>query len=184
MSKKIKAGNLLIAEPFMLDPNFKRAVVLICEHHKEGTTGFVLNKPLNMKMEELIMDFPETKAPVHIGGPVSTDTIHYLHNVGDMLDDSLEVCKGVYWGGDFTKLKFLMENGLIKDDNIKFFVGYSGWTGGQLEDELKDSSWMISDMDANYLFKTKPFVLWQTVLHNKGDAYTVIAQMPDSISLN
>lgn len=184
MSTLIQAGKLLIAEPFMLDPNFKRTVVLICEHHEEGTTGFVLNRPLNMKMEELISDFPETKASVLVGGPVATDTIHYLHNVGNLLEDSIEVSQGVYWGGDFTKLKFLMENELIKDDNIKFFVGYSGWSAGQLEEEMKEGSWVLGDMDANYLFRTKPFVLWQTVLHNKGDAYTVIAQMPDSISLN
>ena len=115
---EIKAGKLLVAEPFMLDPNFKRAVILICDHHPEGTTGFILNKPINMKIEELVLDFPEIKASVHVGGPVATDTIHYLHNVGDILDDSVEVCKGVYWGGDFTKLKFLVENGLIKENNI------------------------------------------------------------------
>ncbi len=180
----IKAGNLLVAEPFMLDPNFKRSVILICEHAYHGTTGFILNKPLDIKIHELIADFPDSDAPVHIGGPVSVDSVHYLHNVGDMLDNSLEVCPGVYWGGDFEKLKFLMENGVIKDNNIKFFVGYSGWTKGQLEEEMKEASWLIDEMDANYLFRIRPFVLWQTVLHNKGNTFTVIAQMPDAVSLN
>jgi len=168
----------------MLDPNFKRSVILVCEHESHGTTGFILNKPLDIRIDALISDFPESKAPVFIGGPVAVDSIHYLHNVGDLLDNSIEVCPGVYWGGDFEKLKFLMENDLIQDHNIRFFVGYSGWTEGQLEEEMQDPSWVLDEMDPNYLFKTKPFVLWQTVLHNKGNIYTVIAQMPDSVSLN
>lgn len=98
-----------MAEPFMLDPNFKRSVILICEHADHGTTGFILNKPLDMKIHELIADFPESKAPVHIGGPVAVDSVHYLHNVGDLLENSLEVSPGIYWGGDFEKLKFLLE---------------------------------------------------------------------------
>ena len=112
------------------------------------------------------------------------DSLHFLHNVGDMLDQSQEVCPGVYWGGDFEKLRFLMENGVIRDNNVKFFVGYSGWSEGQLEEELKEGSWLTEEMDANYLFKVKPFVMWQTVLHNKGNIYSVIAQMPDAVSLN
>ena len=112
------------------------------------------------------------------------DSLHYLHNVGEMLDNSQEVCPGVFWGGDFEKLRFLMDTGVITDKNIRFFVGYSGWSEGQLEEEMKELSWIVDDMDANYLLKIKPFVLWQTVLHNRGNTYTVIAQMPDAISLN
>lgn len=181
---QFKAGNILVAEPFMLDPNFKRSVILICEQNELGTTGFILNKPLDMSIQELVPDFPKSKAPVHIGGPVSVDSLYFLHNVGDLLDNSMEVCPGVYWGGDFEKLKFLMETGVIKDNNIRFFVGYSGWSEGQLEEEMEEASWIIDEMDANYLFRIKPFVLWQTVMNNKGNTYTVIAQMPDSVSLN
>lgn len=181
---EIKAGTILLAEPFMLDPNFKRSVVLICEHNDVGTTGFILNKPVDIKIHELVPDFPESKAAVHIGGPVAVDSLHFLHNVGDLLDNSQEVCPGVYWGGDFEKLKFLMETGVIQDQNIRFFIGYSGWSEGQLIEEMQETSWLTEVMDANYLFRVKPFVLWQTVLHNKGNTYTVIAQMPDAVSLN
>lgn len=181
---KVTKGSLLVAEPFLLDDYFKRAVVLICEHEVHGSTGFVLNKPFHASMEQLVPDFPECDAPVFLGGPVATDSIHYLHNVGDILDGSLEVAKGVYWGGDFEKLKFLIENKLIQSHNIRFYVGYSGWSEGQLEEELQTNSWLVSDMDANYLFKTKPFVLWQTVLQNKGDHYTVIAQISEDPKYN
>jgi putative transcriptional regulator len=181
---EIKAGTILVAEPFMLDPNFKRSVVLICEHNDVGTTGFILNKPVDIKINELVPDFPESKAAVHIGGPVAVDSLHFLHNVGDLLDNSQEICPGVFWGGDFEKLKFLMETGVIQDQNIRFFIGYSGWSEGQLQEEMQETSWLTDEMDANYLFRVKPFVLWQTVLHNKGNTYTVIAQMPDAVSLN
>jgi putative transcriptional regulator len=182
---KITTGNLLIAEPFMQDPTFKRSVILLCEHTiEEGSIGFVLNKPINMNIDELVADFPEFESEVYYGGPVATDTIHFVHNVGNLLEDSVEVSRGIYWGGDFNKLKFLIESELIKSVNIRFFVGYSGWTSGQLNDELKYGSWVISDMHPNYLFKSKPSKLWKEVLHNKGENFSVIAQMPDSNSQN
>ena len=180
----IRTGNILVAEPFLLDDNFRRSVVLICEHHDLGATGLILNKPIEVRIHEIVPDFPESEAQLYIGGPVETNSLHFLHNVGDLLDDSLEVCHGIFWGGNFEKLKILMENGVIKDKNVKFFLGYSGWSEGQLDEELQGQSWIIDDMDPNYLFKTKPIVLWQTVLHNKGDRYTVIAQIPDMECLN
>jgi len=168
----------------MLDPNFKRGVVLLCEHEKDGSIGFILNKSLDMGVTDLIADFPEFEAPVYYGGPVQKDTIHYIHNVGDLLDNSTQVCPGVYWGGDFEKLKFLISSQLIEPENIRFFVGYSGWSETQLEDELELGSWVMGDMDANYLFKNKPQSLWKKALQNKGDTYSVIAQMPDGLSMN
>lgn len=175
----VQRGSLLIAEPFMLDDYFRRTVILVCEHEDHGTTGFILNKPFHASMAQLVSDFPKFDAPVFLGGPVGTDSIHYLHNVGELLDGSLEVSKGVYWGGDFEKLKFLIENKLIQSHNIRFYVGYSGWSEGQLAGEMEEGSWLTGDMDPNYLFKIKPFVLWQNALMNKGDQYTVIAQMSD-----
>lgn len=177
--KDIKAGNLLLAEPFMRDGNFKRAAIILCEHNEDGSLGFVMNKPLNMKVNELIADFPDFDAEVYFGGPVQTDTIHYVHNVGDLLDDSLKVIDGVYWGGDFSKLKFLIESGLIKPHNIRFFVGYSGWSSGQLWGEMVHQSWVLTDMHPNYLFKSKPSMLWEEIMNHKGGNFGVIARMPD-----
>lgn len=98
MSKKISTGTILLAEPFMVDPNFKRSVVLLCDHSKEeGTVGFVLNKNLGLQVNELILDFPSFDAEVYYGGPVQTDSIHYIHNVGDLLDNSTKV--GIVIGG-------------------------------------------------------------------------------------
>ena len=182
--ESISKGKILIAEPFMIDPNFKRSVVLMCEHEEDGSLGFILNKSLDMKVNELIADFPEIDSMVYYGGPVETDTIHYIHNIGDVLDESMKVMKGIYWGGDFEKLKSLINSNLVEPKNIRFFAGYSGWSYDQLKDEFELGSWLIDFMDSNYLFKIKPNTLWQKVLQNKGDAYSVIAQMPDSANWN
>ncbi|MBK8705001.1 MAG: YqgE/AlgH family protein [Saprospiraceae bacterium] len=182
--EEVKNGSLLIAEPFMLDPNFKRAAVLLCEHSAEGSIGFILNKPLGMRIDELIEDFPEFDSEVFFGGPVQTDTIHYIHSVGDLLEESVKLTDGVYWGGDFEKLKFLISSQLILPQDIRFFLGYSGWSEGQLADEIVYGSWVLAEMYANYVFKSRPDQLWQQAMYNKGNAYTVIARMPENYSAN
>ena len=184
-SYKVDSGKLLLAEPFMLDPNFRRSAVIVCEHSiEDGTVGFILNKPLNVQVGELVADMPEIESPVFFGGPVATDSIHFLHNVGELLEESIEVMRGVYWGGDFDKLKFLIQSKLVLAHNIRFFVGYSGWSPGQLMEELEYKSWVVSEMHANYLFKSKPSSLWKQAMYNMGSTFSVIAQMPEQHSLN
>jgi putative transcriptional regulator len=181
----VNIGKILLAEPFMLDPNFTRSAILLCDHNsEEGSIGFILNKPLQTNIDELIKDFPVFESEVFFGGPVQTDTIHYIHRVGDLLDDSIEISRGVYWGGDFDKLKFLVNSQLIQPHQIRFFVGYSGWSEGQLRSEMSYGSWLLADMDINYVFKFRPEELWQTIMYNKGNAYTVLAQLPEDLSWN
>ncbi len=182
MSKSytVEKGSMLIAEPFMLDPNFKRAVILLCDHHKkEGTVGFVVNKKTDLKINDLIKDFPEIESNIYFGGPVAQETLHYIHTVGDILDESIEIDKGVFWGGNFEKLKFLIESKLILPKDIRFFVGYTGWSEGQLANEIKHGSWLSSEFFPNYIFGSNTRILWSKVLANKGDIYSVIAQIPD-----
>jgi len=183
---KITPGKILVADPFMTETNFRRSVICLCDHSSEdGSIGFILNKPINIKLEDLIGDVSlEDEFKVFYGGPVATDTIHYIHNLGDLLEDSVKVTQGVYWGGNYEKLKFLMESGMVRKENIRFYVGYSGWSPGQLVEELEFGSWMTSDVHANYVFKSKASKLWKQVLNNKGNTFSVIAQMPNGISLN
>lgn len=180
----VKRGKILLAEPFMLDSYFKRAVVLLCEHEENGSLGFILNKPLSMQLNELLEDFPSFDAPVFYGGPVQTDTIHYLHSLGDLLEGSQEVLPGIFWGGDFNKLRFLIENELAHPHQVRFFCGYSGWSPGQLMEEMHFGSWVLAEMDKNYLFNAEHPELWRQVMENKGPNYSVIAQMPDGINWN
>ena len=136
---------MLVAEPFLQDPNFRRGVILLCDHQKEGSFGFILNKPIDMGINDLISSFPDFKSEVYYGGPVQTDTIHYLHTRGDILPNSIEVMSGVYWGGDFEQLKEFILADKIKPNDIRFFVGYSGWAAGQLKNEQKVLSWMTAE---------------------------------------
>ena len=182
--QEVKSGKVLLAEPFMFDSNFKRSAILLCEHNEEGSIGFILNKELDMRVDELIGEFPEFDSKVFFGGPVQTDTIHYIHNVGHLLETSIKVVPGVYWGGDFEKLKSLIQTKLIQPENIRFFVGYSGWSEGQLNDEMGWGSWVVAHMFANYLFKSQPKQLWQQIMQNKGDVFSVIAQMPEGVDWN
>jgi putative transcriptional regulator len=185
MKFEVHTGSLLIAEPFMQDSNFRRAVVLVTDYSEdEGTVGFIINKPLTVKITDLVEDFPAINAFAYYGGPVSTNTIHYIHNVGMMLDGSTEIGPGVYWGGEFDKLKFLISHELVKEENIRFFVGYAGWSPGQLIEELDSGSWITSEMHANYLFKSKATRLWNQVMHHKGDVFSVLAQLPEQPNLN
>jgi len=109
---------------------------------------------------------------------------NYIHNVGDLLEGSIEITRGVYWGGHFEKLKFLIESELIKPKNIRFFLGYSGWDAGQLYNEIDTGSWIIEEMHANYIFKESSEKLWKQILINKGNTYSVIAQIKDSTRVN
>ncbi|NJN77880.1 MAG: YqgE/AlgH family protein [Saprospiraceae bacterium] len=183
---KIVAGKLLVSEPFMLDPNFKRSVILICDHHEEdGTIGFVLNKTINMKINDLLATFPTFDANVYYGGPVQTDTIHYIHTLGDLLPNSVEIMEGVWFGGDFDELKNLANLELLEAKDIRFFVGYTGWSAGQLHNEIITKSWFLAEGDFNYVFNHKYLkTMWTDVLQHEGGTKSVIGQIPRLVSLS
>ncbi len=182
---ELKKGSLLIAEPFMLDPNFKRSVILVCDHHPDGSFGFILNKPLKMNVADLVVSFPEFDSEAYYGGPVQTNSLHYIHTLGDLLPDGQEVLPGLFWGGDYEQLKFLIGSGLVQPNQIRFFVGYAGWDAMQLQEEMQSGSWILAPGDVNYVFsrRTKNS-LWTRALANLGDHYAVIGQMPDAMVLN
>ena len=182
--KTPEIGKLLISEPFLLDSYFKRAVVLLSEHGPEGTVGFILNKPTDLALNDALEDFPKFDTPLYFGGPVQTDTIHFIHTLGDKLEGSKEIMKGVYWGGNLETLKLMIETKQISEKNVRFFAGYSGWEPKQLEDELKGHTWMVTNCDENYAFSKEPEQLWGSVLKNMGSEYAVLANFPDDPSLN
>ncbi len=183
MTTKLSGGKLLIAEPFLQDTYFMRSVLVVCEHSKQSSFGFILNKLLDIKLNEIVYSFPEFDAPVFYGGPVQNDNLHYLHSLGDLLEGSMQVCPGLYFGGDYEKLKFLVSNGLVNKNQIRFFVGYSGWGYEQLNDELKEGTWIAEEIDLNYIFKIEHHKLWKTILQNKGHQFSAISELPDHKTL-
>lgn len=195
--KGIRAGQLLLSEPFMFDENFRRTVVLICEHSEEtGTVGLIVNKPVKLRLNEIIDEFPPFKGKMFLGGPVGTDTIQFIHTVGDMMEGSIKIAEGLYWGGNFEQLKVLVEDGnkarkkegenvlRITADDIHFYLGYSGWSQGQLEEELRSNSWIIADATQQYIFQIAPDNLWKEVMKNMGGVYDTMSGYPENPMLN
>ena len=177
-------GSVLLSEPFMPDVNFKRSVVLLCEHQEEGSVGFILNRPLGIKINEAIESFPHFDAELFLGGPVQTDTLHYIHRLPEVIEGSVEVIPGLYWGGNFENIKILIETNQITPDDIRFFLGYSGWGEGQLQDEMKERSWIVSQTDPTTIFDHDIENLWKHVLQNMGGQYQIMSNFPESPLLN
>jgi len=121
-------GQILLSQPFMDDPYFKKTTVFLCEHNPEGTVGLILNRPVDTLIDELVPGFPDFEDTVFYGGPVGADTLHYIHRIGERLTGSVEVTPGIYWGGDFDQLQPMISDGMVKPADINFYVGYSGWS--------------------------------------------------------
>jgi putative transcriptional regulator len=177
-------GRLLISEPFLPDPNFVRSVVLLCEHNAEGSFGFILNRLAEVKASEILEELSRFEHPVFIGGPVQQDTLHFIHRHPEITGGEV-VADGIYWGGSFEQVTFLADTGQLKPDDIRFFLGYSGWGPGQLEEELEQDTWIVCDyVTEDLLFATQPEEMWRKALKNMGGKYSVFANYPVDPSLN
>jgi len=177
-------GKILIAEPFLNDTYFKRSIVFLTEHSEEGSVGFVLNKPVNIKLNEMISDMPAIETEVSIGGPVGTNSIHYIHTMGDIIPESVNVIGNIYWGGDFTTVKGMLQTGKIDKRQIKFFLGYSGWHPDQLDRELKENSWIVTEMKPSIIMEPETRNLWKNALRQLGRKYEMWSNFPEDPVLN
>lgn len=177
-------GTLLIANPFLKDPNFIRSVIFLCEHKEEGSFGFVLNKKIPQTLGELIPELSEYKIPVYYGGPVQKDTIHFLHQYPDLIPGGEEVLDGVYWGGNFESLITYVKNNDIDLSRIRFFIGYSGWSEGQLDGELEEKSWLTVDAIRRLIFHKHPEETWKDSLKHLGGDYEMMINFPIDPQLN
>jgi putative transcriptional regulator len=183
-NKVASQGKVLIAEPFLNDTYFKRSVVFITEHNNEGSVGFVLNKPVELKVQDVIQNFPFIDSGISIGGPVNTNTLHYIHTVGEMLPNSIKVLEDIYWGGDFETLKKSIAEGKITKNQIRFFLGYSGWGEKQLENELKDNAWLVAEIKSDLIMKGEQAGFWNHILEKMDNKYQVWANFPENPGLN
>ncbi len=158
---------------------------MVCEHIEDGgTVGFILNRPLEIKVSDALADFDGIANELFYGGPVAQDTLHYLHRHGDLIDDSMQIIDDIYWGGNFEQMSNLIKAGTIDPKGVKFFLGYSGWSPGQLALELEESSWIISQAKSHYIFNIHEKELWKTVLSDMGGEYKQIVNYPEDPTLN
>ena len=177
-------GILLIADPFLKDPNFLRTVVFLCEHKEEGSFGFVLNRQYENTLDELIPELEGHKIPVFYGGPVQVDTIHFLHQFPSEIPGGQEVLKGVYWGGDFDAVVNLLKKEDIDTNKIRFYIGYSGWNGGQLEEEMTEKTWLTVKANRKLVFHTDHSAIWKDSLKHLGGDYEMMVNFPIDPQLN
>ncbi|GAA3618103.1 YqgE/AlgH family protein [Flavivirga jejuensis] len=182
---KPKKGNLLIAEPAIIgDVSFNRSIVLIADHSQDGSIGFILNKPLDYTINELV---PEVEATykVYNGGPVEQDNLYFIHKIPKLIPESIEISLGIFWGGDFERVAELITKGDINENDIRFFLGYSGWETNQLEEELKANSWVVTEnIYKNSIIEKDYESFWKEKMLEFGGEYSIWSNAPENPSFN
>ena len=179
-------GKLLIAEPALTgDISFNRSVVLLAEHDEDGSVGFILNKPLNFNLNELISDI-EFPFQIYNGGPVEQDNLYFIHKVPELIPDSIEISDGIFWGGDFEMAVTLINSEQISKDDIRFFLGYTGWSSLQLDEELTSNSWIVAknDYQSNIIQKSTGALFWKEKMIQLGGDYLLWSNSTENPSLN
>jgi putative transcriptional regulator len=177
-------GRILIAEPFLQGPYFNRSIIFLTEHSKNGSMGFVLNKSSDVYPDEVIEDLFSFKGELFIGGPVANNTLHFLHTAGTLIPGSIQITDSIYWGGDFERIKNLINIGQIDENAIKFFAGYSGWSAGQLEREIEEQSWIVSNIDDCAVMSNHIDNIWKESMESLGDIFKSWTNFPSNPVFN
>lgn len=183
---KPEKGKLLIAEPSIIgDIAFTRSVILLAEHNKEGTIGFILNKPFNFTLAELFPKKIKKPHTIFNGGPVEQDKLYFIHKVPQYLNNSTPIANGIYWGRDFEAAVNLINKGFIKEVDIKFFLGYSGWNPKQLDKELAKNSWIIvENNEQGNIIEKLSTSFWKEKMIELGGNYLIWSNAPENPYLN
>ncbi|MES2514345.1 MAG: YqgE/AlgH family protein [Bacteroidota bacterium] len=180
----IKAGDILIAKPFLQDGHFKRSVIYMCEHNNEGSLGFIANKSHGMLLRDIFPHLKNAHFPLFEGGPVSPNQLFYTHTLGLKLSDSQHIVDDVYWGGNFFDLSKMIENGEVNHDQVRFYIGYSGWGEGQLDQEIENDMWFKKTEDYNKLVHVASQELWGEELVKINPGYKAFTDFSFDPSLN
>jgi putative transcriptional regulator len=177
-------GKILISEPFLQDTFFNRSIVYLTDHNPDGSVGFILNKYIDLKVSDAISGFEGWGESLSMGGPVAPDTLHYLHNLGDLIPKSVWIDENIFWGGDIDIIREMIRSGKINRTQIRFFLGYSGWSAGQLDRELKENSWVIAKVKPDIIMNNKVGNTWKKVLRSFKNKYRMWADFPESPDMN
>jgi putative transcriptional regulator len=178
-NEKVKTGSILISDPFLDDRYFGRSVVLLCGYGKEGAFGFVLNQYLDVDLHNLDEQFPDINARISLGGPVDKEHLFFIHTIGNRIEGSTSLYNGIYYGGDFEQLTKLFDVEPESKNKVRFFIGYSGWSEEQLDEEIKESSWLaVNNISTEMIMDTQNDKLWEMCLEKQGKRFKVISKFP------
>jgi putative transcriptional regulator len=183
-TEKYLKGQLLLDSGELGGSFFQRTVVLICEHNAEGAFGLVLNRSIGNKVGEvLVADLPEAlkDSPLYLGGPVQPTALSFL--LSDSFVPDANVLPNLSLSHSLDDLLELGES-FSPTRKVKLFAGYSGWSPGQLEDEMKRNAWLTHPASVELVFEDDPAKLWKMILQQKGWKYKLLAQSPDDPSVN
>jgi putative transcriptional regulator len=177
-------GQLLIAHPLLHDGFFNRAVVFLTNHNSDGAVGFSLNFKTQFLLRDVRPQVKNGNFPIYEGGPVAKNQLFFLHTLGNDLSESIPVGNNVFVGGDFNELMHLIEHGKVKSYQVRFFAGYSGWSEGQLEQEISNRHWLINNPGNSDFMAVNPDELWGQQLSEIKDSYSIFANFGNDPSMN
>lgn len=183
--RKIEKGDILISKPNILgDVTFNRSIILVVDFNLEGVVGFIINKPidedLNQLMPEVHRDFK-----VFDGGPVERDKLYFIHNVPDLISGGIQIDKDLFWGGSTVEVTEKINSGELNSSQIKFFLGYSGWSTDQLEEEINNDVWLHqTGMESEEIITCDSASFWNEKIKELGGEYLIWSNAPDNPNYN
>lgn len=179
-----KTGSILLAVPSLCNSIFARSAVILVEYNASGAIGFILNKPTEFMLCDLVDNFDSVSLPIYTGGPVGTDTLHFIHDFGFEVPNTIQISEHLYWGGSFDYLRSIADTPKFNSDHIRFFIGYSGWGVSQLEEELEENDWVIFEPQLSDVFSSDAEHIWGNSLSKMGDKYSIWANYTEKPELN
>jgi putative transcriptional regulator len=175
-------GKVLISEPLLADNIFSRSVVYLIDDINNSHMGFILNLKSGMYLHDALDGFKDTGIELFLGGPVEPDVIHFIHSFGN-IEESQEIGNNLYFGGELDQLREYVNKGIANKTNTKFFLGYSGWTKGQLCEEINNNAWLVAETDNGIVFRDEE-KLWVKSLNFVDKRYQIWKNFPINPDLN
>ncbi|NVO18212.1 MAG: YqgE/AlgH family protein [Bacteroidetes bacterium] len=179
-----ESGRILVSEPSLTDRFFAHSVVLIAEHDTEGSFGLIINKPSNIRLSQITDEFPGFDPYLFLGGPVKVENLYFIHTKGDIIEGSLKIMDGLFWGGNVKQIKQLIRSNQLSEKDIRFFIGYAGWQPSQLARELSENSWLVLKTSVDEVLKVNTESAWRKILISMGEEYAPWVNYPEDPQMN